>query len=217
MIIRKHSTALFVILFAVLFLLVFSSPNAFAARDQDVANYTCVAPDTPLCFKIVGGSCLNQLTWSYPSSGTNLTLSSYTGSTTQWYQMIEIVNSGNVGHGYATWNNCSVSINRRRTSTPYVNVITTTQNTFGDADVRYACDYDLITGVSHYIAADNLTLTGYNCIGEQREAADSGYYIWWIDSVPSAPWEWIRYNAYTNVASSSCGCSCVNETWYYNP
>ncbi len=202
----------------ILILLLYLVPEStYAARDANVASYSLVAPETPLCFKWAGGTCLNQLTWSYPSSGTNLTISTYSGSTTQWYQMIEIVNNGNVGHGYATWNNATVSINRRRTSTPYVNVITTTSNTFGDADVRYGCDYDLINGVNHYIGTDNLTLTGFSCIGEQREAADAGYYIWWIDRIPSTPWEWLRYNAYTNVKNDFCGCRCVNEVWYYDP
>lgn len=200
----------------------------FAARDQVIDTAT-IESQIPFSFRYGGAGsidyCLNQLTGWMPTSGTYLTgLAVPSGGTneTQWFLMVEIRNGSTIGHGYACYNAKTIGINRRRlVETPYVNVVTLkSYNTMGDADVRWAChrEGDPITGVDRYLVCSNLDLTNYDSIGNPGGNSAAGVYlIWRASSLPSSPFEWIRYNEYYDQESIACGCYISYGEWFYNP
>ena len=130
-----------------------------------------------------GYDCLNQLTWSTPVSGTNVTLSSYNNNNTQKYYRFTAhpTSSSYTSCGYAPVNAPELSINRRRILPSYVNMITTVGNTMNDFNIHPGSCHYAQQGVSgHMLVALPHEVGAYQCDWTFicRESLTSTYLQW---------------------------------------
>ena len=92
----------------------------------------CPTPDNTKTNIFSGYHCINQLTWNTPTSGTNITYTSYTNNDTQRFYRMKVVATGWASCGYVPVNAPELSVNRQRILPSHATI----GNTYGDFNVH---------------------------------------------------------------------------------